>query len=77
MHQGKVLAQGPPTDVGELAADRVFVAEPPAGQKAREFQARLFDRSGIVDAVPEGGRVRFVLAPRLILQPAERFLSMT
>ena len=62
MHQGKVLAQGPPTDVGELAAGRVFVAEPPAGQKAREFQARLLDRSGIVDAVPEGGRVRFVLA---------------
>ena len=51
-----------PADVSELAAGRVFVAEPPAGQKAREFQARLLDRSGIVDAVPEGGRVRFVLA---------------
>lgn len=62
MHQGKVLTQGPPSDVAELAAGRVFVAEPPAGQKAREFQARLLDRSGIVDAVPEGGRVRFVLA---------------
>ena len=62
MHQGKVLAQGPPGDVSELAAGRVFVAEPPAGQKAREFQARLLDRSGIVDAVPEGGRVRFVRA---------------
>ena len=62
MHQGKVLAQGPPGDVGELAAGRVFVAEPPAGRKAREFQARLLDRAGIVDAVPEGGRVRFVRA---------------
>jgi ABC-2 type transport system ATP-binding protein len=62
MHQGKVLAQGSPGGVSELAADRVFVAEPPAGQKAREFQARLLDRSGIVDAVPEGGRVRFVRA---------------
>ncbi len=62
MHQGKVLAQGPPGDVSELAAGRVFVAEPPAGQKAREFQARLLDRSGVVDAVPEGGRVRFVRA---------------
>jgi pyoluteorin transport system ATP-binding protein len=61
MHQGKVLAQGPPGDVSELAAGRVFVAEPPAGQKAREFQARLLDRAGIVDAVPEGGRVRLVL----------------
>jgi ABC-2 type transport system ATP-binding protein len=62
MHQGKVLAQGPPGDVSELAAGRVFVAEPPAGRKAREFQARLLDRPGIVDAVPEGGRVRFVRA---------------
>ncbi len=43
MHQGKVLAQGPPGDVSELAAGHVFVAEPPAGQKAREFQARLLD----------------------------------
>src|SRR5262245_17555292 len=61
MHQGKVLAQGPPGDVSELAAGRVFVAEPPAGRKAREFQARLLDRPGVVDAVPEGGRVRLVL----------------
>ena len=61
MHQGKVLAQGPPGDVSELAAGHVFVAEPPAGQKAREFQARLLDRPGVVDAVPEGGRVRLVL----------------
>jgi pyoluteorin transport system ATP-binding protein len=65
MHQGKVLAQGPPSDVSELAAGRAFVAEPPAGQKAREFQARLLDRPGIVDAVPEGGRVRFVLKERI------------
>ena len=61
MHQGKVLAQGPPGDVSELAAKHVFVAEPPAGQKAREFQAKLLDRPGIVDAVPEGGRVRLVM----------------
>src|SRR5262245_45011185 len=61
MHQGKVLAQGPPGDVSELAAGRVFVAEPPAGRKAREVQGRLLDRPGIVDAVAEGGRVRFVM----------------
>ena len=62
MHQGKVLAQGRPSDVSELAAGRVFVAEPPTGRKAREFQARLLDHPGVVDAVPEGGRVRFVRA---------------
>ena len=62
MHQGKVLAQGRPSDVSELAAGRVFIVEPPSGQKARTFQARLLDHLGIVDAVPEGGRVRFVRA---------------
>jgi pyoluteorin transport system ATP-binding protein len=60
MHRGKVLAQGRPGDVSSLAAGRVFLAEPPAGQKAREFQARLLDLSGVIDAVPEAGRVRFV-----------------
>ena len=60
MHQGKVLAQGRPSDVSGLAAGRVFLADPPAGQKAREFQARLLDHRGVLDAVPEAGRVRFV-----------------
>ena len=62
MHQGKVLAQGPPSDVSGVAAGRVFIVEPPSGQKARAFQARLLDHPGVVDAVPEGGRVRFVRA---------------
>ena len=62
MHQGKVLAQGRPSDVSGLAAGRVFIVEPPFGQKARAFQARLLDHPGVVDAVPEGGRVRFVRA---------------
>jgi ABC-2 type transport system ATP-binding protein len=62
MHQGRVLAQGRPSDVRGLAAGRVFLAEPPTGWKAREFQARLLDHPGVIDAVPEGGRVRFVRA---------------
>jgi ABC-2 type transport system ATP-binding protein len=65
MHQGKVLAKGRPSDVSGSAAGRVFLAEPPAGRKARDFQARLLDHPGIVDAVPEGGRVRFVLKERI------------
>jgi ABC-2 type transport system ATP-binding protein len=65
MHQGKVLAQGHPSDVSRLANGGVFVAEPPSGQKAREFQAGLLDRPDIVDAVPEGGRVRLVLKERM------------
>jgi ABC-2 type transport system ATP-binding protein len=62
LHEGKVLAQGTPSEVSRLAAKRTFLAEPPAGYSARSLQARLLDDSGIVDAVPEGGRVRFVRA---------------
>ncbi len=60
LHQGKVLAQGPPSDVSKLAEGRTFLLEPPAGQKARELQARLLADPAVVDAVPEGGRVRLV-----------------
>jgi len=62
LHEGKVLAQGAPADVTGLAAGRTFLAEPHAGQPARGLQARLLDDPGVVDAVPEGGRVRFVWA---------------
>ena len=60
MHRGKVLAAGSPDDISRLAAGRVFLADPPPGRKAREFQAQLLDRPDIVDAVPAGGQVRFV-----------------
>jgi ABC-2 type transport system ATP-binding protein len=60
LHQGKVLAQGRPEEVSGLAAGRTFLAEPPAGQTTRGLQVRLLDDPGVVDAVPEGGRVRFV-----------------
>src|SRR5881397_3704815 len=62
LHQGKVLAQGRPAEVSGLAKGRTYVATPPAGQKARGFQARLLDEASVLDALPEGGRVRFVRA---------------
>ncbi len=60
LHQGKVLSQGPPAELAARAAGRSFVATPAANQSARALQARLLDRSDIIDAVPDGGRVRFV-----------------
>jgi ABC-2 type transport system ATP-binding protein len=60
LHEGKVLAQGPPGEISGLAVNRTFLVDPPQGQPARELQARLLDRSDVVDAVPEGGRVRMV-----------------
>jgi ABC-2 type transport system ATP-binding protein len=62
LHQGKVLAQGPPAEVTQLASGRTFLIEPAPGQTARGLQARLLDHSSVIDAVPEGGRVRFVWA---------------
>lgn len=64
MHQGNILMQGHPHEISSLAQDRVFLAEPPTGQKAREYQARLLDKREVVDAVPEGGRVRVVTENR-------------
>jgi ABC-2 type transport system ATP-binding protein len=62
LHHGKVLQQGRPEDITSIAAGRVFVADLPSGQSARSVQSRLLDEPGVVDAVPDAGRVRFVLA---------------
>jgi ABC-2 type transport system ATP-binding protein len=60
LHEGKVLSQGPPSALAARAEGRSFVVTPAAGQSARALQARLLDRADIIDAVPDGGRVRFV-----------------
>jgi ABC-2 type transport system ATP-binding protein len=60
LNGGKKLAEGPPADVSKLALGRTFLAKPPEGMKARDFQARLLDEPDVIDAVPEGGQVRLV-----------------
>ena len=60
LHEGSVLAEGRPGDVSNLAEGYTFIAEPPPGQRARTLQCRLLDEPYIVDAAPEGGKVRFV-----------------
>ncbi|HEV2950241.1 MAG TPA: ATP-binding cassette domain-containing protein [Gemmataceae bacterium] len=62
LHQGKLLAEGPPSDVAKLAENRTFCVEPTGDQKARELQARLLDDPRIIDAAPEAGQVRVLLA---------------
>jgi ABC-2 type transport system ATP-binding protein len=61
LNSGRVLAQGAPEEVTRLAANRTFIADP-QGETARRMQARLLDDAGVIDAVPDGGRVRWVLA---------------
>jgi pyoluteorin transport system ATP-binding protein len=60
LNQGRVLAHGPPSEVRDLASARTFIAEPAPGQTARGLQAQLLDSPKVLDAVPEGGRVRFI-----------------
>jgi ABC-2 type transport system ATP-binding protein len=60
LHKGKVLSQGSPQQVADLAAGRCFSVTPPPQQTPRALQARLLDQPDIIDAVPDGGRVHFV-----------------
>ena len=62
MHAGTILAQGPPAEISRIAAGRSFLAEPPAGEPARELQAALLGDARVIDALPEGGEVRLVVA---------------
>jgi ABC-2 type transport system ATP-binding protein len=64
LHEGNVLAEGEPRDISLVAEGRTFLADPPAGRRARALQTRLLDEPYIVDAVPEGGRVRMVMRER-------------
>ncbi len=61
--EGKVLAQGIPREITQLAAGRTFMADPLA-ERARSLQARLLDSPAVIDAVPDGGRVRWVARDR-------------
>jgi ABC-2 type transport system ATP-binding protein len=70
MHEGRVLAQGPPSEISHIAAGRTVLAEPAEGMPARELQASLLGDPHVVDALPEGGLVRVVLAES-VRSPAE------
>jgi ABC-2 type transport system ATP-binding protein len=61
LHQGKVLTRGAPSEITRLAQGRTYIVDP-AGETARRLQARLLDEPGVIDAVPDGGRVRVVRA---------------
>lgn len=62
LHEGSVLAQGTPQQLRQLAAGRCFRLQPPTGVPTRILQACLLDDSArVLDAVPEGGAVRFIV----------------
>lgn len=62
LHEGAVLAQGTPQQLRQLAAGRCFRLQPPTGVPTRILQACLLDDSArVLEAVPEGGAVRFIV----------------
>jgi ABC-2 type transport system ATP-binding protein len=52
--------EAPPPEVSRLARGRTFLAQPPEGTKARDFQARILAEPNVIDAVPACGQVRVV-----------------
>ena len=64
LHEGRVLARGTPESLRGLTAGLCHTVPLPEGMRARTLQARLLDQESLVmDAVPEGSGVRFVLNP--------------
>ena len=60
LNEGKKLMDASPAEVSRLALGRTFLAQPPEGEKARDFQARLLAERNVIDAVPQSGQVRLV-----------------
>ena len=62
LNDGDIITQGSPQSLNVLAQDRCYLFTPKQGQKARLFQSQLLDnKAQVVDAVPQGGKVRCVL----------------
>jgi ABC-2 type transport system ATP-binding protein len=60
LNGGKKLMDAAPAKVSGLALGRTFLAQPPRGMKARDFQSKLLQDLSVIDAVPECGQVRLV-----------------
>jgi ABC-2 type transport system ATP-binding protein len=61
LHEGRLLIQGSPQDIRDHAKGRCFIVSPFLNEPPRYLQAKLLDQvDTIIDAVPQGGGIRFV-----------------
>lgn len=60
LHEGHTLATGAPETIRSMTEGMSYLARPAGGDSPRALQARLLTASGMIDSVPQGGRVRFV-----------------
>ncbi len=62
LNKGKLLAQGSPAELRQLTQGLCYKMSLPPGKPARILgSALLEDKTHVVDAVPDGGPVRFIL----------------
>ena len=62
LNKGRLLAQGTPAELREMTAGMCYKMSLPPGKPARILgSALLEDKTNVVDAVPDGGPVRFIL----------------
>ena len=61
VNDGKVLIEDTPENLRQLARGKCYKLAPPKGIPSRILQAALLDDvENVIDAVPEGGEVRFI-----------------
>ena len=83
MNDGRLLKRGTPEDLCSIAKGRCYKAWPKANMPTRILQTMLLDdKEHVVDAVPEGGAVRFIQQnekekprPELNAEPVEERLE--
>ncbi|MGR2825056.1 ABC transporter ATP-binding protein [Acinetobacter sp. 1124_18A] len=68
MHEGKILKQGSPKQLKEIARGQTWNIKPSEQIKARTLQAQLLGNSvDIIDAVPKGEQVNFISRQKELL----------
>ncbi|NUG01553.1 ATP-binding cassette domain-containing protein [Acinetobacter oleivorans] len=68
MHEGKILKQGSPKQLKEIALGQTWNIKPSELIKARTLQAQLLDNHvEIIDAVPKGEQVNFISRQKELL----------
>jgi ABC-2 type transport system ATP-binding protein len=63
LHEGELMAEGPPGAFHDRVRGRVFLIAPPDGVRPRRIHTRLAGQAGVQDATIRAGRVRVVAAP--------------
>lgn len=61
LNRGRFLKVGTPEELRDVAKGTCYAVRPPEGMPLRSLQSRLLAEHGILDAVPSGGVVRFIL----------------